>query len=143
LKALPSTFSEAIVWAMTTDTLTTLLDERADLAGGFSKRVLRVFKTQVEDWQDVCCRVSEWENRHLLDAPTPQKLSEHSDILDELERWGRWFSLATQGRDFPDRPTAELVVMTLQDLKDRRALWHGKLKPKQREEILHAVFNES
>jgi len=37
----------------------------------------------------------------------------------------------------------ELVTMTLQDLKDRRALWHGKLKPQQREEILRAIFNES
>src|SRR2546422_3319214 len=35
-------------------------------------------------------------------------------------------SLATQCADFPDHATAELVAMTLQDLKDARALWHGR-----------------
>ena len=48
-----------------------------------------------------------------------------------------------QTSGFADQSMGELVAMTLQDLKDRRALWHGKLKPGQRKEILHAVFNES
>jgi ATP-dependent helicase YprA (DUF1998 family) len=44
--------------------------------------------------------------------------------------------------DFPDRPTTELVAMTLQDLKDARALWHGNMTREDRQEILRAVFNE-
>ncbi len=33
--------------------------------------------------------------------------------------------------------------MTLQDLKDRRALWHGQMSESRRTEILQAVFHES
>ena len=32
--------------------------------------------------------------------------------------------------------------MTLQDLKDARALWHGNMTRERRQEILRAVFNE-
>ena len=69
-------------------------------------------------------------------------LAEHARLLDELEQVGRWLGLATQSPDFPDRGTAELVAMTLQDLKDARALWHGSMTSERREEILRAVFNE-
>jgi ATP-dependent helicase YprA (DUF1998 family) len=44
--------------------------------------------------------------------------------------------------DFPDHPTTELVAMTLQDVKDARALWHGNMTREDRQEILRAVFNE-
>ena len=108
-----------------------------------SRRAARHFKAQVEDWYDVCRHLSDWEDRRLIDQPTPENLAQHRHLLDELEQVGRWLSLATQSPDFPDRATAELVGLTLQDLKDRRALWHGKLKPAQRKEIMHAVFNES
>ena len=64
--------------------------------------------------------------------------------LDELERIGRWLSSATQSADFPDPATAELVPMTLRDLADGRAMWHGQsLDEKQRAEILNRCFNES
>jgi hypothetical protein len=42
----------------------------------------------------------------------------------------------------PHHPTTELVAMTLQDLKDARALWHGNVTRERRQEILRAVFNE-
>ena len=80
--------------------------------------------------------------QHGLDHPGPERLAEHARLLDELERVGTWLSLATGTADFPDRPTAELVGMTLQDLKDARALWHGNMTRGRREEILRAVFNE-
>lgn len=71
-------------------------------------------------------------------------LAEHARLLDELERVGRWLASATRSADFPDRPTAELVVMAFRDLADSRAMWHGqKLDEKQREDILKACFNES
>jgi hypothetical protein len=83
------------------------------------------------------------EDRHFAEQPAPDVLAEHARLLDELERVGKFLAQAMQTAGFSDRATAELVAMTLQDLKDRRALWHGKLEPKQREEILRAVFNES
>jgi hypothetical protein len=51
-------------------------------------------------------------------------------------------SLATGTSDFPDRPTAQFVAMTLQDLKDARALGHGNMPRERGQEILRAVFNE-
>ena len=78
----------------------------------------------------------------MVDGATPERMAEHSRLLDELERVGHWFSLVTQSPDFADRATAGLVTMTLQDLKDVRALWHGKMTKEQREEILRAIFHE-
>ncbi len=128
---------------MAADAVNPSLAEPADFAGGLSKRVLRFFKAQMEDWYDVCRRLSAWEERHLVDQPKAEQLTEHERLLDELERVGRWMSLVTQSRDFPDRATADLVAMTLQDLQDRRALWHGNVPKERREEILRAVFHES
>ncbi|MCI0628225.1 MAG: hypothetical protein L0387_42335 [Acidobacteria bacterium] len=110
---------------------------------GLAARLLRYFKAQVEDWYDVCRHVSDWEDRHLADNPTPARLTEHGHLLEELERVGRWLSLAAQSPDFPDRATAELIAMTLQDLKDRRSLWHGQMSEGRRAEILQAAFHES
>ncbi len=90
----------------------------------------------------MCYRLSGWEDEYLVDVPTPERVAEHRRLLDELEQAGRWLALATQSTEFPDRSTAELVNLTLQDLKDRRALWHGETHPNRREEILKAVFHE-
>ena len=37
---------------------------------------------------------------------------------------------------------AELVAMTMKDIADRRALWHGTMTPEQREKVLSSVFDE-
>jgi len=127
---------------MTTSALDISASESADLSGNISKRILRYLKAQVEDWYDVCRSLTSWENRHLIDHPTPEFLAEHVRRLDEYERVGHWLSLATQSPDFPDRATADLVQMTLQDIKDRRAVWHGTVPAERRKEILGAIFNE-
>ena len=111
-----------------------------DLGSGLTTRLVRYFKAQVEDWSDVCRHLSAWEDRHLIDQPTPGQLVEHARLLDELEHAGRWLLLAAQSPDFPDRATAGLVAMTVQDLKDRRALWHGRMGGEQREAVLREVF---
>lgn len=116
--------------------------EALDVAGGLSQRFLRSFKGQVEDWYDVCRRLALWEERRLVDEPTSEDFQEHAQILAELERTGRWLALVAQNSDFPDRATAELVAMTLTDLTDRRALWHGTMTPEQREKALRSVFDE-
>ncbi len=127
---------------MANDTLIVSAAGGQDIAESLSRRLVRYFKAQVEDWYDVCRQLSDWEDRHLVDEPTPEGLAEHRRLLDELERVGRWLEMATQNRDFPDRATAELVGMTLQDLKDRRALWHGQMSEEAREEFLKTVFHE-
>ena len=105
--------------------------------------VLRHLRAQVEDWYDGCRQLTAWEDAHLLDSPTEAKRAEHAALLDELERIGRWFSLATQAGDFPDTQTAELVTMTLQDLRDRRAMWHGpKMSEAEAGKIIAACFPE-
>jgi hypothetical protein len=79
-----------------------------------------------------------------VDDPAPDQLTEHVRLLDELECVGLWLSHAVQSPGFPDRALAELVAMTLQDLKDRRAMWHGpEMSDPQRAEILKACFHES
>jgi hypothetical protein len=117
--------------------------EPLDVAGGLSQRFLRSFMAQVEDWCDVCRRLSLWEERCLVDEPTTEDFREHARILDELERTGRWVALVAQNADFPDAAAAELVAMTLKDIADRRALWHGTMTPEQRERVLTSIFDES
>ena len=124
-------------------TLSTSSDIVADVGAALARRVVRYFKAQVEDWYDVCRGLSAWEDRHLVDQPDSKALGEHLRLLSELTQVGHWLALTSQSPDFPDRTTAELVVMTLQDLQDRRALWHGNMPPERREEILRSVFNES
>jgi hypothetical protein len=128
---------------MATDALTASLGESADLAGALTQRLARYFKVHLEDWCDVCRRSVALEDRHFADQLAPDALAEHARLLDELERTGNFFQQAIQTSGFADQGMMELVTMTLQDLKDRRALWHGKLKPEQRKEILDAIFHES
>src|SRR6266542_2441278 len=93
--------------------------------GSVASRLVRYLKAQVEDWYDECRQLAAWEHEHLVDDPRPEKLAQHARLLDEFEQVGRWLAQATQSPDFPDRSTANLVSMALQDLKDARAMWHG------------------
>jgi hypothetical protein len=118
----------------------------AEISAPFPVRlrsVLRHLRVQVEDWYDGCRQLTEWEDANLLDDPSPEKMAEHAVMLVELERIGQWFSLTTQSPDFPDAKTAELVRLTLQDLRDRRAMWHGKKMSKEEaDKIIAACFPE-
>src|SRR2546425_334791 len=68
---------------MGNDELTASATETADLSGNVAKRLLRYFRAQVEDWHDVCRHLSDWEDRYLVDAPTPEHLAEHGRLLVE------------------------------------------------------------
>lgn len=128
---------------MTTETPTAPVVEPCASFRRFADRAARHLKAQVEDWYDECRYLVEWEDRNLVDHPTPERRAEHARLLDELERVGHWLASATQSADFPDRRTSELVALTLRDLADARAMWHGMtLDEKQRAEILKACFNE-
>ena len=109
-------------------------------AEGLTDRVLRQFKVAAQDWFDVCRKLTEWEDRQLVDNPTPEALAQHAKVLRNLEWLGRVLTMITEDRQFEDRQFAELVATTLQDLRDRRALWHGSMTPAQREKVLHDIF---
>jgi len=113
------------------------------MPSGCAAHVLRQFRILVEDWHDICRHLTNWEAENLLDNPTAERRAEHATLLDELERAGRWLLQLTQGDEFPDKATADLVGMTLQDLRDRRALWHGNMSPEQARRIVREVFGES
>jgi len=128
---------------MVSDSVTDGLAEPAQALGAVSRRLRRSFRTQVEDWSDVCRNLTDWENRELIDTPTQERLVEHAGILDQLEKVGQWLNRSTQSADIHDPAIVQLLTATLQDLKDRRALWHGSLNSQQREEILRDLFHES
>ena len=114
-----------------------------DQAGALTQRLSRYFKVHIEDWCDVCRRSVAVEEKSFAEKIYPADLAEHRRLLDELERTGHFFQQTMSLAGFADTAMTELVAMTLQDLQDRRALWHGNLNPRTRQEILHAVFHES
>jgi len=123
-----------------------IASETADhepFSGGLARSVLRHLRAQVEDWYDGCRSLTEWEDSNLLDDPPAERKAKHAAMLLELERIGHWFFLATQSSDFPDAQLAELVKLTLQDLHDRRAMWHGKkMSAEDADKVIAACFPE-
>ena len=129
---------------MTAGTFSAPVMANRDLSHRLAVRAVRQFRAQVEDWYDECRALTDWEDQNLLDAPQPDKLAEHARMIDELERVGHWLSSATQSADFPDRSTAELVALTLRDLADVRAMWHGTgLSEEEKAQLLKTCCNES
>lgn len=63
-------------------------------------------------------------------------------MLDELERVGQWLALASGQQGFADAATIEQIRLTLQDLRDSRALWHGQTSESRRRELLRDCFHE-
>ena len=125
------------------DASSALAVEASISLSGIQRRSLRHFRLQVEDWYDACRELSDWEDRNLIDEPTPENLAAHERVLNDLDQVGRWLSKTVQEPDFPDADTAKLVDWALQDLKHRRALWHGPLNRTQRDKILQTIFDES
>jgi hypothetical protein len=105
--------------------------------------LLRQFKLQVAEWQDICRELAEWEDQNLVNGSSPQKLAEHAALLDELEHVGRWLSATADQAGFPDKATVEQIEMTLRDIRDTRAMWHGKTSEELRRHILRGCFDES
>lgn len=108
---------------------------------GLTDRVLRQFKVAAQDWFDICRKLSEWEDRRLVDDPSPEALAQHAKVLRNLEWLGRLMAMVTEDSEFQDRQFAQLIASTLQDLRDRRALWHGSMTASQREQVLREIFS--
>ena len=125
---------------MTADTLSVPLP---DYFGRIEAHFLRELSDVVEDWSRCVNVLTAWEDEHLLDDPTPERLAAHRQTIERLLRFGRFISLATQQPEFPGRKVADIVTATQSCLKDKLALWHGpKQSEERREQILKACFNE-
>jgi len=110
---------------------------------GLTDRMVRQLKVAGEDWFDGCRRLSEFEERYLADEPLNEEaLARHAKALNTLELVGRLLSLTVEDALFPDRQFADRVAVTMRDLKDRRAMWHGDMSSAQREQLLREVFDE-
>jgi hypothetical protein len=64
-------------------------------------------------------------------------------MLERLIAFGELLLAATQSPSFPDRQTHEMVVVTLQILRDDLALWHERKNPPEKNAaLLAACFPE-
>src|SRR2546426_283052 len=86
---------------MAEDTLPVPAAGPQDMTGSLAWRLARYFKAQVEDWYDLCRRLTDWEDLHLVDVSTPERLAEHKRLLDELEGVGRWLARGDTGPRLP------------------------------------------
>ena len=113
------------------------------LVGGLQHRLVRQFQVQIADWIDTCRELANWEDRHLVESSSPDRLTEHTAMLDELERVGQWLTAAAKQFGSVATAAKEQIQFTLQDLRDSRALWHGDVPPARKQEILRDCFHES
>jgi hypothetical protein len=114
----------------------------SSLVGNLQDRLARQFRVQVADWRDTCRNLSDWEDRNLIESATPERLSEHRAMVDELLRVGEWIAATADQPGFEDRETMEQITMTLQDLRDSRSMWQGQIPESRRKEILRDCLNE-
>lgn len=68
-------------------------------------------------------------------------LAQHARALSTLEWIGGLITRSTEDPRFPDRRFADLIAAMIQDLQDRRAMWHSKMPTEQREQIVREIFN--
>ena len=134
---------DGIITAMNTAPDVIESPSNSGFVGSLQHRLLRQFKVQVADWQDTCRELAAWEDDHLVNAMSPERVAEHAIMLDELERVGRWLIAAGNQPGFVDAGTTKQIELTLQDLRDSRAMWHGQTSEKRRQQILRDCFNES
>jgi hypothetical protein len=107
--------------------------------GNFESRMLRSFRMAIEDWDEVCSSLGDWESKHLLDEAN-QAAAQHRAWLDELIGWGNLIAQVTQHAGFPDTALRERVNARLAHLQDKVALWHGVKTEAEQEHILRAAF---
>lgn len=120
---------------------TTSLPLVPDYVGHLQERLLHEFAMAVEDWSRCVRQLTQWEDEHLLDDPSPELLARHKATLQRLLRFGKFISLTTEQAEFPDPELAALVRATQRSFQDKLAMWHGpKLSPAESERILSACF---
>lgn len=105
-------------------------------------RILQEFAEGVAAWGGSVTALAQWEDEHLLEEPTAEALAAHRRTVEKLIRFGRFLALTTEHPDFPDAALKENVAATLQTLRDKIPLWHGRMPKEQAEAILRAAFPE-
>ena len=121
------------------DTITEPLPLEVGQLGSFEARMLRSFRSTMEDWDEVCSALGAWEAQHLTKADSNWARQQHRRWVTELLSWGRLMQQATQQPEFPDKILASRVSARVRHLQDKLALWHREMEPTEAERILQAA----
>jgi hypothetical protein len=105
-------------------------------------RIWQELREGIAAWGESVTALSHWEEEHLLDSPAAETLAAHAQAVRRLIRFGRFITLATEHRDFPDPGLKGNVAATLQTLEDKIPLWHGTMPKDKSEALLRAAFPE-
>ena len=105
-------------------------------------RILQEFAEGVAAWGQSVTALSQWEHEHLLDCPNSDTLAAHRHAVERLIGFGHFLALTTDHPDFPDTALRDNVAATLQTLRDKIPLWHGKMPKEKADAILKAAFPE-
>jgi hypothetical protein len=107
----------------------------------FRQALTADFEQRIDEWCHCRKRLFEWENDHLLENPSPEKLAEHKEMLNLMIFFGQLFSLVTSHPTFPRTDLAEEVQATLWILRDQYQAFHGpQLAKDKADRILATVF---
>ena len=106
----------------------------------FEARMLRSFRTAVDDWDEVCSALGAWEAEHLTDDDPGPAMARHRLWVTRLLSWGQLVQRATQQSEFPDKVRAARVDARVQHLEDKLAVWHRTTKQGEEARILQAAF---
>jgi len=106
------------------------------------KRILHELWDSVLVWSESVRVLAQWEDEHLLDNPSSEVLEEHRRIVERLIALGKFISLATEHRDFPNKEAREQVAATMSILQDKIPLWHSSMSAEEADRILAEVFPE-
>ena len=104
--------------------------------------IVQEFAEGVAAWGESVTALARWEDEHLLEGPTAEALSAHRRTVDRLTEFGRFLARTTEHPDFPDSTLKENVAATLQTLRDKIPLWHGKMPKDKADAIIKAAFPE-
>jgi hypothetical protein len=112
-----------------------------DAIGRLQNRLHAELARAIEEWSGFVSTLTQWEDHHLLDDPTPALLADHKATVERLLAFGRFISLVTASPEFTDRRTAEMVDATQLVLKDKLRMWHGlRMSRTESDRILAEVF---
>jgi hypothetical protein len=99
------------------------------ILGRARNRIRNEFAADAEDWSSLVTALRRFQDTELLDNPTEANLHHHQQTLELLISFGELLLAGTKSPVFSDRPTHEMVMATLQILRDDLALWHGRKNP--------------
>jgi hypothetical protein len=114
-----------------------------DFIGHVEARLARDFAAAIHDWSDCLPALTQWEDEHLLDNPTPELLARHKALLQRLVRFGQLLALTAGHPDFAGQALAQIVAASQRCYRDKLAMWHGQqMNHTEADRILSACFPE-